>query len=93
MLLRMIGGLCMFLFGMKLMSDGMQEGASGAKQRVCTRVPLARRQIPYLNNHTLTALRRGWLILGANIGTTLTAWIVSIVFFEIAEPVLPEHRR
>ena len=40
----------------------LRKGASGALKRVCTRRPKVRGQIPYHNNHTPSALRRGWLI-------------------------------
>ena len=32
--LRITGGLCLFLFGMKVMSDGIQQGAGGKLKKV-----------------------------------------------------------
>ncbi|MDR1306321.1 MAG: Na/Pi cotransporter family protein [Treponema sp.] len=104
-LLRVIGGLCLFLYGMKVMSDGIQHAAGDRLQRILN-LMTKNRFVGVLTGMTVTALVQSssavsvmvvtfvnagllsltqaiGVIMGANIGTTTTAWIVSMVGFEI----------
>jgi len=106
LLLRMIGSLCMFLFGMKVMSEGLQKSA-GDRMRKTLNFMTGNRFIGLLTGFTATAIIQSstafsviivsfvnaglitltqsiGVIFGLNIGTTLTAWIISILGFKIS---------
>ena len=100
--LSVLGGLAMFLFGMALMSEGLQKSAgdrlrafmasmtSNAFKRVLTgTIVTALVQsssattimvVSFVNAGLLTLGNAIGVIMGANIGTTLTAWITSLGF-------------
>ncbi len=101
----LIGGLGIFLIGMRWMSDGIQRRA-GSKFRSLLHTMTNNRfagvatglgvtsaiqsssattvLLVSLVNAGLVTLRQSiGVIMGANIGTTLTAWIVSIVGFKL----------
>jgi phosphate:Na+ symporter len=100
--LSVLGGLAMFLYGMALMSEGLQKSAgdrlrafmasmtSNAFKRVLTgTVVTALVQsssattimvVSFVNAGLLTLGNAIGVIMGANIGTTLTAWITSLGF-------------
>jgi phosphate:Na+ symporter len=112
-LFRLTGGLCLFLYGMKIMSDGIQQAAGDRMQRAlnfmtgnrfvaiitgfvvtaliqsssATTVML----VSFVNAGLLTLTQSIGVIMGANIGTTVTAWIVSLIGFnfDIASLALP----
>ena len=97
-----LGGLAMFLYGMALMSEGLQKSAgdrlrafmasmtSNAFKRVLTgTVVTALVQsssattimvVSFVNAGLLTLGNAIGVIMGANIGTTLTAWVTSLGF-------------
>ena len=97
-----LGGLAMFLFGMTLMSDGLQKSAgdrlrtfmakmtSNAFFRVFTGTAVTAlvqsssattiMVVSFVNAGLLTLGNAIGVIMGANIGTTLTAWITSLGF-------------
>jgi len=104
--LQMLGGLCMFLFGMKTMSDGLQK-STGDKMRKALNFMTSNRFIGVFTGFLVTAIIQSstafsvivvsfvnaglmnltqsiGVILGTNIGTTLTAWIISIVGFKLS---------
>ena len=111
--LNLIGGLGVFLVGMRIMSDGIQKRAGNRLKSVlhtmtenrfagvltgvgvtsiiqsssATTVLL----VSLVNAGLVTLKQSIGVIMGANIGTTLTAWIVSIVGFKfkIASVALP----
>ena len=100
--LSVLGGLAMFLFGMALMSEGLQKSAgdrlrafmakmtSNAPKRIFTgTVVTALVQsssattimvVSFVNAGLLTLGNAIGVIMGANIGTTLTAWVTSLGF-------------
>lgn len=101
--LNLLGGLAIFLFGMKIMSDGLQK-VSGEKMRQLLSVATANRfaatfcgalvtsiiqsssattvmVVGFTSAGLLTLYQALGVIFGANIGTTLTAWIVSLFGF------------
>ncbi|MDD7578730.1 MAG: Na/Pi cotransporter family protein [Elusimicrobia bacterium] len=103
--LNLFGGLAIFLFGMKIMSDGLQK-ASGEKLRQLLGVATANRfaatfcgalvtsiiqsssattvmVVGFTSAGLLTLYQALGVIFGANIGTTLTAWIVSLFGFSV----------
>jgi len=102
----MTGGLCMFLYGMKLMSDGLQKSA-GERMRKAVNFMTSNRFVGVLTGFLVTAIVQSssavsvmvisfvtagllsltqsiGVLFGANIGTTLTAWIVSLIGFKIS---------
>ncbi|MDR3191735.1 MAG: Na/Pi cotransporter family protein [Treponema sp.] len=102
--LRIAGGLCLFLYGMKVMSDGIQQ-AAGNRMRRALNFMTKNRFVGVLTGFAVTAVVQSssavsvmlvsfvnagllsltqaiGVIMGANIGTTTTAWIVSLIGFE-----------
>ena len=100
--LSVLGGLAMFLYGMALMSEGLQNSAgdrlrafmakmtSNAFKRVLTGTLVTClvqsssattiMVVSFVNAGLLTLGNAIGVIMGANIGTTLTAWITSLGF-------------
>ncbi len=100
--LSVLGGLAMFLYGMALMSEGLQKSAgdrlrafmakmtSNAFKRVLTGTVVTClvqsssattiMVVSFVNAGLLTLGNAIGVIMGANIGTTLTAWITSLGF-------------
>jgi phosphate:Na+ symporter len=112
-LFRLIGGLCLFLYGMKVMSDGVQQAAGDRMQQALNFMTRNRfvavgtgfvvtalvqsssattvMLVSFVNAGLLTLTQAIGVIMGANIGTTTTAWIVSLIGFKfnIASLALP----
>ncbi|MDR0452814.1 MAG: Na/Pi cotransporter family protein [Treponema sp.] len=104
-LLRILGGLCLFLYGIKIMSDGIQQIAGEKMQRtlnfmtgnrilavltgalvtmlVQSSSAVSVMVVSFVNAGLLSLTQSVGVIMGANIGTTVTAWIVSLIGFEI----------
>ncbi|MBP5446839.1 MAG: Na/Pi cotransporter family protein [Treponema sp.] len=102
-LLQLIGSLAFLLYGMKLMSDGVQKSAGERLQRALSVMTGNRFKglltglfitmviqssgattvmvVTFVNAGLLTLQQSVGVIFGANIGTTITAWIVSIFGF------------
>lgn len=104
-ILTLIGSLGFFLFGMKIMSDGIQKVA-GDKMRQILEAMTRNRVAGILTGFLITSLVQSssattvmvvsfvnagllnlveaiGVIMGANIGTTITAWIISLLGFKI----------
>lgn len=105
-LLSMAGGLGLFLFGMKLMSEGIEK-AAGAKLRSILEFFTTNRftgmlvgivftaviqsssactvmVVSFVNSGLMNLYQAAGVILGANIGTTVTSQLVSFNLSEIA---------
>ncbi|MBR5770148.1 MAG: Na/Pi cotransporter family protein [Alistipes sp.] len=103
-ILTILGALGMFLYGMNLMSGGLQK-AAGSKMRgfltamtsnpfkgVMTGVGITSviqsssattvMTVGFVNAGLLTLSQAVGVIMGANIGTTVTAWMVSLLGFK-----------
>lgn len=103
--LKLIGSLGLFLYGMKIMSEGLQKVAGDRLRNILT-VMTKNRVMGILTGVLVTALiqsssattvmvvsfvNAGLLslaqsisvIMGANVGTTVTAWIISIFGFKV----------
>jgi phosphate:Na+ symporter len=102
---RIAGSLGLFLYGMKIMSDGIQQVAGSRMQRVlgfmtgnrliavltgmivtaivqsssATTVMV----VSFVNAGLLTLTQSIGVIMGANIGSTITAWVVSLIGFSL----------
>lgn len=101
-ILSILGALAMFLYGMALMSEGLQKSAgdrlrsfmaamtSNAFKRVLTGTTITAliqsssattiMVVSFVNAGLLTLGNAIGVIMGANIGTTLTAWVTSLGF-------------
>ncbi|MDR2942993.1 MAG: Na/Pi cotransporter family protein [Treponema sp.] len=112
-LLKITGGLCLFLYGMKVMSDGIQRAAGDRLQRFLNLITGNRftavftgfaitaiiqsssattvMVVSLVNAGLLNLTQSIGLIMGANIGTTVTAWVVSLIGFslKLSELALP----
>jgi len=104
-LFNILGGLCLFLYGMKVMSDGIQQGAGDGFRRALNFMTRNRvagvltgfvvtgiiqsssavtvMVVSFVNAGLLTLTQSIGVIMGANIGTTVTAWIVSLIGFSM----------
>ena len=102
-ILELIGSLGFLLYGMKLMSDGVQQSAGEKLQRALSVLTGNRFMslltglivtmiiqssgattvmvVTFVNAGLMTLAQSVGVIFGANIGTTITAWIVSIFGF------------
>ncbi len=104
-LLNLLGALGFFIYGMKVMSEGIQKVA-GAKMRSILSSMTSNRFKGVFTGFTITSLVQSssattvlvvsfvnagllsltesiGVIMGANIGTTITAWLISIVGFKV----------
>ena len=104
-LLSLLGSLALFLYGMKIMSEGLEKFA-GNKLRAILAAMTRNRLMGVLTGILVTALIQSssattvmvvsfvnaglmnlvqaiGVIMGANIGTTVTAWIISAVGFKV----------
>lgn len=102
--LNLFGGLAIFLFGMKIMSDGLQK-VSGDKMRQLLGIATTNKYAATFSGMLVTSIIQSssattvmvvgfasagllnlyqalGVIFGANIGTTMTAWIVSVFGFK-----------
>ena len=106
----LLGALGMFLYGMNLMSSGLQKAAgdrlrgflsamtSNPFKRVMTGVGITAliqsssattvMVVSFVNAGLLTLVQAIGVIMGANIGTTITAWMVSLLGFKADISVL-----
>ena len=97
--LRLIGSLGLFLYGMKIMSEGLQKFAGDSLRRILTAMTTNRvtgvltgvlitaliqsssattvMVVSFVNAGLLTLTQSIGVIMGANIGTTVTAWLIS----------------
>ena len=111
--LQAIGSLGFILYGMKLMSEGIQKSAGGSLHRILNMMT-GNRFLAVLTGFAVTAIVQSsgattvmtvsfvnagllslqqaiGVIFGANIGTTVTAWVVALVGFQLklAEIAIP----
>ena len=103
--LRLIGSLGLFLYGMKIMSEGLQKFAGDSLRRILTAMTTNRvtgvltgvlitaliqsssattvMVVSFVNAGLLTLTQSISVIMGANIGTTVTAWLISALGFKV----------
>ena len=104
-LLKLLGSLALFLYGMKIMSEGLQKFAGDRLRKILTVMTTNRvtgvltgmlitalvqsssattvMVVSFVNAGLLTLLQSISVIMGANIGTTVTAWIISALGFQV----------
>ena len=114
-LLAMVGGLALFLYGMNLLSDGLEKLSGGHLERILEKLTNNRLKAVLLgagvtaviqSSSAATVMVAGFVnsgimklsqavgvIMGANIGTTITSWLLSLTgiesgnfFLQLAKP-------
>jgi len=111
-LLRILGSLGIFLYGMKVMSEGMQRTAGERMRRVMASMTGSRftgvltgvtttgliqsssattvMVVSFVSAGLLTLTESIGVIMGANLGTTFTAWIIALVGkFSLSKIAIP----
>ena len=104
MILQLLGALGMFLYGMNLMSNGLQKTAGSKMRGLLTKMTSSPFKgvmtglgitsaiqsssattvmtVGFVNAGLLTLTQAVGVIMGANIGTTVTAWLVAWLGFK-----------
>ena len=99
-----LGSLGVFLFGMKIMSEGIQKVAGNRLRQILAYMTQNRFMgvltgfittclvqsssattvmvVSFVNAGLLTLVQSIGIIMGANIGTTITAWLIALVGFK-----------
>lgn len=105
-LLKLIGSLGLFLYGMKIMSEGLQKVAGNKLRSILASMTKNRVMgvftgllitaliqsssattvmvVSFVNAGLLSLIQAITVIMGANIGTTVTAWIISLLGFKVS---------
>lgn len=98
--LTMVGGLCLFLFGMSLMGQALERRAGSGLKNVLGKLTSSKATglltglgvtaviqsssattvmvVGFVNSGLMSLRQSIYVIMGANIGTTVTAWILSL---------------
>lgn len=102
----LIGSLALFIFGMKIMSEGLQR-AAGSKLRQMLRAITSNRwrgvlsgfgitsivqsssvttvmTVSFVNAGLLNLRQSAGVMMGANIGTTITGWLILLLGFKVS---------
>lgn len=104
-LLQLIGSLGIFIYGMKVFSDGLQKVAGNKLRAILKGMTSTRFRgiltgftsttitqssstttvmvVSFVNAGLITFVESTGVIMGANIGTTVTAWMISIFGFKM----------
>lgn len=99
-ILTLIGGLCLFLFGMNIMGESLERRAGNKLQVIIGKLTTNRitgfltglavtsiiqsssattvMVVGFVNSGLMTLKQATNVIIGANVGTTITAWILSL---------------
>lgn len=102
--LSLVGGLAMFLYGMSVMGDGLEQCAGGKLKSILERLTsnpvkgflmglavtaviqsssaTTVMVVGFVNSGIMTLRQAIGIIMGANVGTTVTAWILSLAGIE-----------
>lgn len=105
-LLVLIGALGMFIFGMKIMSEGLQKAAGSRLRSMLASITSNRvtgvltgfgitsivqsssvttvMTVSFVNAGLLTLRQSAGVMMGANIGTTITAWLILVFGFKVS---------
>ncbi len=99
-ILSMIGGLCLFLFGMNVMGDSLERRAGNGLKSLLSKLTQSKPKgfltglgvtavvqsssattvmvVGFVNSGIMTLKQAINVIMGANVGTTVTSWILSL---------------
>ncbi|MFD1552046.1 Na/Pi cotransporter family protein [Putridiphycobacter roseus] len=105
-LLILIGALGMFIFGMKIMSEGLQQAAGSRLRNMLGSITSNRIKgvftgfgitsvvqsssvttvmtVSFVNAGLMTLRQSAGVMMGANIGTTITAWLILLFGFKVS---------
>ena len=113
--LALIGGLCLFLFGMNVMGDGLERRAGNSLKALLGKLTNSKLKgfltgmgvtaiiqsssattvmvVGFVNSKIMTLKQAIGVIMGAKLGTTITAWVLSLggissdnVFLKLLKP-------
>ena len=96
----MLGGLALFLYGMQMMSNGLEEAAGNQMKQILQKLTANRflgvavgagitaviqsssattvMVVGFVNSGMMTLSQAVWIIMGANIGTTVTGLLIAL---------------
>lgn len=96
----LLGGLALFLYGMKMMSDGLEQAAGDRLKNILEKLTANRflgvlvgagitaviqsssattvMVVGFVNSGIMTLRQAIWIIMGANIGTTITGQLIAL---------------
>lgn len=99
-ILGLLGGLALFLYGMQMMSDGLEDAAGSRMKQILEKLTSNRflgvlvgagitaviqsssattvMVVGFVNSGMMTLNQAVWIIMGANIGTTITAQLIAL---------------
>lgn len=99
-ILGLLGGLALFLYGMKMMSDGLEDAAGDRLKSILEKLTANRFMgvlvgalitaiiqsssattvmvVGFVNAKMMTINQAVWIIMGANIGTTITGQLIAL---------------
>ena len=115
MILSLVGGLALFLYGMQMMGDGLKKASGGKLEMILEKLTSNKLMavllgagvtaviqsssattvmvVGFVNSDIMPLSRAVGVILGANVGTTVTAWILSLteitgenIFLQLLKP-------
>ncbi len=108
-LLMLLGGLALFLYGMKMMSDGLEQAAGDRMKKILEKLTSNRflgvvvgalitavvqsssattvMVVGFVNSGLMTLRQAIWVIMGANVGTTITGQLIALDVGDLA-PIL-----
>ena len=104
-ILQILGSLAFFIFGMKMMSEGIQRAAGGQLRNILGTMTKNRflgvftgflvtallqsssastvMTVSFVNAGLVSLAQSAGVMMGANVGTTVTGWLISILGFKI----------
>ncbi|TXB64748.1 Na/Pi cotransporter family protein [Vicingus serpentipes] len=104
-ILKLIGALGFFIYGMKIMSEGIQKAAGSGMRKILSTMTKNRYMgvltgflvtclvqsssastvmaVSFVNAGLLSLVESAGIMLGANIGTTITGWLVAVLGFKV----------
>jgi len=114
--LSLIGGLCLFLFGMNIMGDSLERAAGNSLRSILGKLTNNRMMgfltglavtaviqsssattvmvVGFVNSSLMSLKQAISVIMGANVGTTVTAWLLSLsgidgdtLFIQLLKPM------
>ncbi len=105
-ILALLGGLALFLYGMQMMSNGLEDAAGNKMKKILEKLTANRflgvlvgagitaviqsssattvMVVGFVNSRLMTLKQAVWIIMGANIGTTVTGQLIALDMGAIA---------
>jgi len=106
----LLGGLALFLYGMKIMSEGLQNATGDGLKNILWKATNNRFKgvltgltitatiqsssattvmlVSFVSAGLINLMQAAGIVLGANIGTTVTGWVVAIIGFKFKIGIL-----